>query len=176
MSQCKTRLTRLFKDIEQDYDRMHGTSRTEDLDDIRGKSEGDSDMDQGSEGKGSSSWRQDGVAWKRADEFAVEPRKDSIAQAFEAPAPEVPTELDAPLPVDFWHRSPTKRDKSPEETTPPSWKAVSVDTAQDQLESRLQRYDNFYCRACGSKRTETRVNCDQCGVACVEALSPERDR
>ena len=31
MSQCKTRLTTLFKDIEQDYDRMHGTSRTEDL-------------------------------------------------------------------------------------------------------------------------------------------------
>ena len=47
--------------------------------------------------------------------------------------------------------------------------------AGDQLECRLKATGNVYCRRCACKRTETRVNCDQCGTAYVETLSPEKE-
>ena len=154
MRQCETRLTTLFKDIEQNYDIMHGTSRTDDLadnlDEVRSiGSGGRSVISSERFGDRHDGWETNSGRWELREkggtlkgELAVQPYDESSEHVPETSALEEPPEKGSS------EKGEDTPEAFPEEDEWKSlpWQAVSVDTALDQLGSRLRATDNVYCR------------------------------
>ena len=193
----------LYKDLKRDYDRVHGTEKVGDLEE--GTQEGlESAQDEvRSMGTGNrsiiSNWEMDGNLWRSRRGMEDSGPAGHAAQPevempeWSAHVPETSASSEEQLPRNLKDMlnhlcetlSPEKEDKSPAKdqastspvATPPGSGEMRLQEMQDgdQLERRLQAADNVYCRRCACKRTETQVNCAQCGTPYVETLSPEKE-